>query len=64
MKPPCDNCLVKVTCRQCCLEQQLWSDTLNIKEKLKYLDSMKNQMKIVSPQIRREFNKTKYGMEF
>jgi hypothetical protein len=61
---PCNNCLVKVICKECCLELQLWSDSLSIEDKLIYLHSTRDKMKVVTPKIRRQFQKIKYGVIF
>ena len=61
---PCSNCIIKTMCECCCLDHQLFTNNLNHNEKLKYLDYTRNDMKTASPQVRKEFNKIKYGMEF
>ncbi len=61
---PCDKCLVKMMCKECCLEQQLWTASLSLEEKLEYFNTIKDEMKVVTPQVRREFNKLKYGIAF
>jgi len=61
---PCNICLVNPICKECCLEQHLWTSSLTTNQKLEYFEKMKDEMKVVTPQIRREFQKIKYGMEF
>jgi hypothetical protein len=61
---PCKNCLVQPICKECCLEHQQWLDSLSLNEKLKYFREIKDNMKTVSPKVRREYNKLKYGYEF
>lgn len=63
-KCPCAKCLVQSICKECCLEHQLWMDSLSLDEKLEYFENNKKDMKIVTPQVRREYNKLKYGYQF
>ncbi len=35
-----------------------------LEEKLEYFNTIKDEMKVVTPQLRREFNKLKYGIAF